>query len=109
MFLSMLSSLQDLMYIHRITKMDKEKDFPHKTENIYIYIYRIMRNGSMGNFRITISSTHLNNRISVSVSKIEIVHTGILIKSYLGSYYELLIIDIDFFQLENVVQVPPHN
>ena len=61
-------------------------------------------------FRITIWTTQLNNRISVSANEIvwnwilkrSIMPTGILI----GSYQLFLIAEIDFFQLENVIQVP---
>ena len=57
----------------------------------------------MGLFQITIWTTHLNNRISVSANetvcnwilKRSIIPTGILI----GSYQRLLIAKIDFFQL----------
>ena len=80
MVLSMLSSLQDP-----------------------IGSYRILKNGSMGVFQITIWTTHLNNRISVSTNetvcnwilKRSIIPTGILI----GSYQGFLIAEIDFFQL----------
>ena len=61
----------------------------------------------MGLFQITIWTTHLNNRISVSANEIvcnwilkrSIIPTGILI----GSYQEFLIAEIYFFQLENVI------
>ena len=57
----------------------------------------------MGLFQITIWTTHLNNRISVSANEIvcnwilkrSIIPAGILI----GSYQGFLIAEIDFFQL----------
>ena len=65
--------------------------------------YRILRNGSMGLFQITIWTTHLNNRISVSAN--EIVFSWILKRSVIPivilieSYQRFLIAEIDFFQL----------
>ena len=57
----------------------------------------------MGLFQITIWTTHLNDRISVSANEIvcnwipkrSIIPNGILI----GSYQGFLIAEIDFFQL----------
>ena len=57
----------------------------------------------MGLFQITIWTTHLNDRISVSANEIvcnwiltrSIIPTGILI----GSYQGFLIVEIDFFKL----------
>ena len=73
----------------------------------------------MGLFQITIWTTNLNNGISVSAN--EIACNWILKKIYdthwhsdrilprilIGSYKGFLIVEIDFFQLENVAQVAP--
>ena len=75
--------------------------------------------GLWGFFQITIWTTHLNKGISVSDN--EIAYNWILKKIYnthwhsdrilprilIRSYQGFLIAEIDFFQLENVVQVPP--
>ena len=58
----------------------------------------------MGLFQITIWTTHLDNRISVSANEIvcnwilkrSIMPTGVLI----GSYQGFLIAEIDFFELD---------
>ena len=62
----------------------------------------------MGLLQITIWTTHLNDRISVSANEIvcnwilkrSIIPTGILIESYQG----FLIAEIDFFQLNQILQ-----
>ena len=81
--------------------------------------YRILRNGSIGLFQITIWTTHLKKGISVSDNEIacnwilkKIYNTHwhfdrilqdldrILPKILIGSYQGLLIAEIDFFQLK---------
>ena len=66
-----------LVIIIHIQGNEQDGRFKHQIySNMVLSMLRILRKESMGHFRITIWSTHLNNRISVSAN--DIIYNWIL-------------------------------